>query len=167
MSQDIERSERIRAAFDLILRTGRLHHRTIDKIFGDTGLPRSQRKILLHLNHSADVPSQREIAQHFDVSPACVARMLKSMAQEGFITRTGDEDDLRRNQVRITEKGMQTVANTRSAFDDIDARMFSGLSDEEVLQLTGLLQRLHDNLQICAAELDQDKAHEKKGSAPT
>lgn len=157
MSQENDWNERVHIAFDLMLRTARLHHRTVDKLFGDTGLPRSQRKILMYLSRSDSTPSQREIAQHFDISPACVARMLKSMASEGFITRTGDEDDLRRNQVRITEKGMQTVSQTGVAFNGVDARMFFGFSDEEVRVLTELLQRLHDNLQTCAAELEQDK----------
>lgn len=162
MSQENERTERVHAAFDLMLRTTRLHHRIVDKLFGDTGLPRSQRKILLYLSRSGEIPSQREIARHFDISPACVARMLKSLASEGFITRTGDEDDLRRNQVRIAEKGTQTVSETLAAFERIDARMFQGFSDEEIRHLSCLLGRIHENLHACEAKIEENKMNRGK-----
>ena len=149
MPQESGRDEQIHRAFDLLIRTTRLHHRNIEKQFSDKGLPRGQRRILMHLSHTGELPSQREIASHFDISAACVARMLKSLAGEGYITRTGDEDDLRRNQVRITEKGLQTVSETRQAFDLFDQKMFENFSDEELADLIRLTGKLHDNLHAC------------------
>lgn len=152
MSPENTRAEQIHRAFDLVIRTARLHHRILDKQFGDTGLPRGQRKILMHLSKHDGIPSQRELANHFEISAACVARMLKSLASEGYITRTGDEEDLRRNQVRITEKGMQTIAETHQAFNNIDQRIFSNFSDEEIAELICLIGRLHSNLHSCEAD---------------
>ena len=149
MTNEPTRSELIHCAFDLLIRSSRLHHRNLDKQFGDSGLPRGQRKILLHLSRNDAVPSQCELARHFDISAACVARMLKSLAGEGYITRTGAENDQRRNQVHITEKGLQTVTETIQAFDRFDQRMFEGFSDSEIDELTHLLSRLHDNLHAC------------------
>ena len=65
----------------------------IEKQFGDTGLHRSQRRMLMHLSRFETMPSQRRIADDFDVSPACVARTLKSLAGEGYITRADDDAD--------------------------------------------------------------------------
>jgi DNA-binding MarR family transcriptional regulator len=90
--------------------------------------------------------SQKDIAEALDVSPACVARTLKSLALEGYITRTGDEDDLRRNTVSITEKGLQTVSETHQTFERVDDAAFENMTAEEIEQLISLLGRVQDNL---------------------
>ena len=87
-----------------------------------------------------------QIADDFDISPACVARTLKSLAIEGYITRTGDEDDLRRNTVSITEKGLHTVSETHQTFERVDAAAFENMTAEEIEQLISLLSRVQDNL---------------------
>ena len=146
MSEAQERSALIHRAVDLMIRTSRLHHRNIEKHFDDTGLHRSQRRMLMHLSRSEVMPSQRKIADDFDISPACVARTLKALAAEGYITRTGDEDDLRRNNVSITEKGLSTVQETRSAFDQIDSAAFDGFTEAEIDRLSMFLNRMQNNL---------------------
>jgi DNA-binding MarR family transcriptional regulator len=146
MSQENGRSALIHQAIDLMIRTSRLHHRNIEKLFDDTGLHRSQRRMLMHLSRFETMPSQRKIADDFDISPACVARTLKSLALEGYITRTGDEDDLRRNTVSITEKGLQTVSETHQTFERVDDAAFENMTAEEIEQLISLLGRVQDNL---------------------
>lgn len=146
MIPDNERASQIHSAIDLLIRTTRLHHRNIERLFGDTGLHRSQRRLLMLLSRCEEAPSQREIADKFDISPACVARTLKSLASDGYISRTGAENDLRRNNVSITEKGLSTIDETRRAFDRIDQRAFEGLSSDEINQLIRLLDCVQENL---------------------
>lgn len=141
-----ERAAQIHRAIDLMIHTTRLHHRNIEKQFDNTGLHRSQRRLLMHLSHTNGATSQREIADRFDISPACVARSLKSLASDGYITRTGSEDDMRRNTVAITQKGLDTVSETHHTFDTIDRAAFEGLSSDEIDQLISLLSRVQDNL---------------------
>lgn len=146
MSQDSERGGLIHQAIDLLIRSSQLHHRNIEKRFENTGLHRSQRRMLMHLSRFETMPSQRRIADDFDISPACVARTLKSLASEGYITRTGDEDDMRRNNVSITQKGLDTVSETHHTFETIDQAAFEDLSSEEINQLISLLRRVKENL---------------------
>lgn len=164
MSQNSERSSPERQAIDLLIRSSRLHHRNIEKRFDDTGLHRSQRRMLMHLSRFDTMPSQRKIADDFEISPACVARTLKALASEGYITRADDEDDLRRNTVSITQKGLDTVAETRHAFESIDRAAFEGFSPEELEQLIFLLDRVKSNLaRIEDGNTSNDNS--KKGSA--
>ena len=146
MPHDSERAAQVHQAIDLLIRFSRLHHRCIEKRFENTGLHRSQRRMLMHLSRFETMPSQRKIADDFDISPACVARTLKSLATEGYITRTGDEDDLRRNTVSITEKGLHTVSETHQTFERVDAAAFENMTAEEIEQLISLLSRVQDNL---------------------
>lgn len=163
MSQELDRPELIHQAFDLLIRSMRRHHRGIERLVTDTGLHRSQRMILLFLSQMDNMPSQRELADRFDISPACVARSLKTLAMEGYITRSGDTDDQRRNHVSITDKGLQIVRETRRTFDQFDRLAFQGFQTEEILCLISLLSRLQDNLRQYA-DPDSEPPHPKKGS---
>ena len=136
----------VRQAIDLLIRTSRLHHRNIEKRFEATGLHRSQRRMLMHLSRFETMPSQRKIADDFEISPACVARTLKNLASEGYITRADDEDDLRRNTVSITQKGLDTVSDTYHTFENVDSASFEGFSPDEIDQLISLLGRVKENL---------------------
>ena len=164
MSQDSDRGAQSHQAFELLIRTSLLHHRNIEKRFDNTGLHRSQRRMLMHLSRFDTMPSQRKIADDFDISPACVARTLKALASEGYITRAGDEDDLRRNTVSITQKGLDTVSETRHIFETIDEGAFDGFTPEEISQLVGYLERVKENLSR-RVEGENHDSHSRKGSA--
>ena len=164
MLHDPEHGSREHQAIELLIRSSRLHHRNIEKCFENTGLHRSQRRMLMHLSQFETMPSQRRIADDFDISPACVARTLKSLANEGYITRAGDEDDLRRNTVSITRKGVDTVSETHHTFETIDLAAFEGFAPEELDQLISLLGRVKDNLSRIG-ESDISTEQLAKGSA--
>ena len=112
----------------------------------------------MYLSRSGEIPSQRELASHFDISPACVARTLKSLSSEGYIIRTGDADDLRRNQVRITEKGLRVVRETTQTFDRFDQSMFEGVSEAEMHRFIQFAEKLQSNLQACKAEGEKNRS---------
>ena len=162
MSQNTDRCTLVHSAIDLMIRTMRAHHRNIDRLVSESGLHRGQRMLLQYLSSTDSVASQKELADKFDVSPACIARSLKALACDGYITRSGSEDDLRRNSVQITEKGLQSLANTRRLFDEFDARIFAGISDDEIGQLTALLTRIQENIRQCEEE---DRTSQQKGCA--
>ena len=166
MPHDSERAVQVHQVVDLIIRSSRLHHRNVEKRFENTGLHRSQRRMLMHLSRFDTMPSQRKIADDFEISPACVARTLKALASEGYITRAGDEDDLRRNNVSITEKGLSIVSETRHTFESLEQAAFEGLTADELNQLISLLSRVKDNL-IRVEESDIPHENSPKGSAST
>ena len=166
MPHDSERAVQVHQVVDLIIRSSRLHHRNIENRFENTGLHRSQRRMLMHLSRFDTMPSQRKIADDFEISPACVARTLKALASEGYITRAGDEDDLRRNNVSITEKGLNIVSETRHTFESLKQAAFEGLTADELNQLISLLSRVKDNL-VRVEESDIHHENSPKGSAST
>lgn len=146
MTPETERNLLIHQAIDLMIRSTRQHHRNIEKLFGNTGLHRSQRKLLLYLSKHDGTLSQRELADEFDISPACVARALKALVSEGYIRRTGNEDDQRRNDVSITEKGISVIADSQRTFDQVDQQTFAGFEADELRHLVDLFTRVQQNL---------------------
>lgn len=146
MSALTGRGARVRQAIDLLIRTSRSHHRNIEKLFGDTGLHRGQRKLLMHLSHATSALSQRELADRLDVSPAYMARALKGLTAGGYITCAENATDSRRNDIEITLKGRKIIAETEQAFDEFDLRCFSEMDDAEIDRLIALLGRVLENL---------------------
>lgn len=146
MSQNTERGLLVHQVIEAMLRSTGLHHRNIERQFSNTGLHRSQRRLLLHLSRLNCTPSQRELADEFDVSPACIARALKALVSEGYIRRTDNEDDQRRNDVYITDKGLNVVADSTRTFNSVEQQAFEGFDEHELRLLLEMLQRVQQNL---------------------
>ena len=93
------------------------------------------------------------------MSPACVTRLLKSLVEDGYVLRSDDKHDLRRNSVCISEKGKKLMDDTRRTFDTVDQRVFEGFDREEIESLCARLEHVQENLRVCEVE------EEAKGSA--
>ena len=149
MEWETDRARQVHRAIDLLLRSSRMHHRLIEKECGDSGVHRSQRKVLMYLCESTQPHSQKEIAEKFDVSPACIAKLLKSLVADGYVLCDEDQKDLRRHNVRISPKGLQVMTDSHRAFDQFDQRLFYDFSDEDLQTLCILLEHLQVNLHAC------------------
>lgn len=124
----------------------RAHHKLAEKMLSKTGVHRNQHMLLMHLYHSTEAPSQKEIANRFNISPAAVAVSLKKLENEGYISRNANESDSRYNQITITEKGKSVVDMSKEILDGLDERSFGNLTDEEKETLATLLDKVIDNL---------------------
>jgi len=112
---------------------------------GDLGAP----MLLLALldgERQGRVYSQRELARQVRVSPATVAVSLKTLERDGYVERSADDRDARRNRVHLTDKGRRTVEVCAAVFRSVDEKMLSGFSDGEREQLTGFFRRMLENL---------------------
>jgi len=112
---------------------------------GDLGSPMLL-LALLQGEMSGQVYSQREIAKQMRLSPATVAASLKSLERQGYVARTADARDARRNQVSLTGRGREAVELCCAAFRAVDAQMLLGFTDKEQRQLDGFFKRMLENL---------------------
>lgn len=156
MEQETDRAREVHRAIELIIHTSRMHHRLIERECGDSGIHRSQRKVLMFLSESTKPHSQKEIAERFDVSPACIARMLKGLVADGYVVRTGDKSDQRRYNVCISEKGLQLMNDSHRAFDQFDQRIFRDFTSEELETLCKLMEHMQENLRAFEQEENQE-----------
>lgn len=125
---------------------GRMHHRIVEARVRSLGIHPSQHLLLMRLSEMGRFPSQTQIAEELDVSPASVARTLKQLEAGGYIERCGSDVDGRRNEIAISKKGEEMVQCSREIFDRMDAVRFENFSPEELDVLETLLQRQMDNL---------------------
>ena len=125
---------------------GRMQHRIIEARVRSLGIHPSQHILLMRLSDLGRFPSQAQIAEELDISPASVARTLKQLEAGGYIERCGSNVDGRRNEIAISRKGEEMVHRSRELFSRLEAASYAGFSAEELDALESLLQREMDNL---------------------
>lgn len=129
----------------------RLHRSVFEKNVSSLGIHHSQHHLLMYISRCEDTPSQKEIAEHFKISPSAVAVSLKKLEKGNFIEKTSTEDG-RVNKILITEKGKDIVEKTHKMFGEIDSRVFSEISENEIEEINVSLDRILINLEKISEE---------------
>lgn len=158
-----DRPDRIHAVMDMIMRMNRAHHRVVERSLSQMDMHGGQHRLLMSLSHCEHMPTQKELAQRMDISPASVANMLKKLEKGGYIVRRALDADGRCNEVEITERGHEVIERTKRLFSDIDQRMFEGFGDDEIERLRENMVRVNANLRAMEEE-DGEGGHE--GASP-
>ncbi len=130
----------------LFICTDRMHKSCVDRAISELGIHRNQHIILMHLARQGDLPSQKELAEHLRVSPAAVAVALQTLESDGYISRIPDEKDSRYKKIIITDKGKETVEQSRRIFYEIDSAMCGKLTEEELSNMKIYLEKMRDGL---------------------
>ena len=132
-------------AIEIMLKVGKLHRGMLAARARELGIHRTQHRILMHLAADAALPSQKELADRLDITPAAVTVALRKIEQDGYIERTLGQD-ARYNEIKITEKGRALVARTRELFSAADAAMFDGLTDGELDAYLSCMEKIQANI---------------------
>ena len=131
----------------LFLRAAVSHHRAFEKAAGEFGVHRSQHRILMFLSTRDNTPTtQKDLAEHFEISAAAVAVSMKKLEEDGFIKRQTDRSDNRANIITLTKKGNKVVSDTQSFTRELDVATFKGFDEEETARFSEYLLRLCDNI---------------------
>lgn len=126
------------------------HRMAMQAVFNRNGVGElGQPLILFVLEDCIDdgvIPTQKELAEKLNISPATVTISLKSLERRGYVRKIADGEDLRCNRIEITSAGRITAERCRRAFDEIDKAMYTGFSDNEKSLLSGFYTRMMGNL---------------------
>lgn len=140
--------ERSGIIFHQLLRAHRNAHMTaLAKLgVGNIGSPH----LLVALSHypgdPAQAPTQKELADRLRSAPPTIAASLKVLERQGYVKRRVDQADTRRNRISITRKGRDAIQSGMAAFQQVDDYMYHGFSPQEREMMSGLLQRMLENL---------------------
>ena len=118
--------------------------RVIAKKVEGTGLYRSQHRLLMILGSHPDC-SQTALAEKMEISPAAVAVTLKKLEKGGYISRQSQLHDNRVNEVVVTKKGQEAINESIICFQEIEAAILNGFSEEEMEQLESFMKRMIAN----------------------
>jgi len=144
----------------LLMRYLRMHRRVVEGRIRSLDIHPSQHFLLMQLSSAGPMPSQAQLAEMMDVSPASVARTLKKLDESGYIRRSDSCADSRRNEIEITPKGEAVVSASGRIFRTVDEAVYGDFSPEELRCLEGLLKKMIGNL----SELEQSERKEMKAT---
>lgn len=122
-----------------------LHGSLIQAVLAGLGLHFGQPRILFTVEDMQGA-TQKELAEKLQVTAASLAMSLKRLQKAGFLEKSADDQDLRRNKIVLTEKGRQASQACRRTFGHVDARMFQDFTPAELEQFRSFLQRIEANI---------------------
>ena len=128
------------------------HRRAHDAVFDAVGLREIGQPVLLAVLTDKKCAgkrcTQKELGEILRLSPSTLTISIKSLQKRGYVTKTTDENDLRRNYVEITDEGMLVSQKCRECLGGIDEAMYQGFSAEEKKMALELMGRMTENLRL-------------------
>lgn len=129
------------------MKVNRLHRKAVESRFSGCKIHRSQHGLLMYLSKVNETPTQKELADRFEVSPAAIASSIKRLEADGYIIRKTNESDTRQNMIFITDKGREVVEFSKSTFEELDRKTYGSMSEEELIRLDELLDKMISGLE--------------------
>lgn len=129
------------------MRINRLHRSSVETSFSNFRIHRSGHALLMHLSHIDKTPTQKQLADHFEVSPAAIATSMKRLESGGYIKREINKNDTRQNMISITDKGREVVEFSKSTFEELDRRTYGCLTEDELICLDKIFTKILNSLE--------------------
>lgn len=86
--------------------------------------------------------SQAELSRRTGIDPSDVVAAVNELLAKGFITRTRDPDDARRNVIALTRAGRAELRRLDAVVAGIQERFLAPLTNAERVQLLRMLEKL-------------------------
>ena len=90
---------------------------------------------------------QKDLEKRFQLRRSSATAMLQVMERNGLIRREAVASDARLKKLVITPKGAELCRMIHDDIEENERRLVKGFSEEELLTLQSLLQKLRGNLE--------------------
>ena len=137
--------EKYLLAMKKMIKIQKNHRLLFDSRVSAFGLHTSHHRALMHLARKGNLLSQKELAEHLEITPAAVTQILQKLELDGYIKRSIGTDN-RYNEIKITERGKEIVDKSRISFATIDKDLFQDFSDDEMNEFISFLDRICENM---------------------
>lgn len=106
----------------------------------------SEASIILHLHIHGTAPIQDHLAEELEVSKPAISKAIDALEAKGYVMRQQDPANRRIRSIVLTPKAETIAERVKAIYSQLYAAAAHGLSEEEVLVLTKLAQRVAENL---------------------
>ncbi len=129
-----------------LTRTSRAVTQAFERAMAQAGGSVSTWQVLL-LVRSANWDTQSKLADELGITGATLTHHLNALERKGLVRRWREESNRRVQRVELTDAGVELFDRLRTVALRHDQLLRSQLSDDEVEQLGGLLERLEAGVQ--------------------
>ncbi|MEU9300233.1 MarR family transcriptional regulator [Streptomyces sp. NPDC048269] len=132
------------AVFGRIYRIARAMGDAMEQAYARFGISRGEFDVVATLRRSGApyTLSPRQLSATLMLTTGGMTGRLDKLEKAGLICRKPDPHDRRGLQVTITDQGLALIDEAVTAGLEVQRAALTGLSDEEVKVLTGLLRKL-------------------------
>lgn len=131
--------------FSLLYRLGVFYHQShqyMKQYMAEAELLSMEKPLVLYMIMRSQPVLQKDLAKMMQVRPATISLHLKRLEAEGYIKRESGRNDKRQTFVSLTDKGQTTLQKGYENVLAFSHDMTSVLSDEEVLLLRNLIDKM-------------------------
>lgn len=119
-----------------------------NNMLSELNINNTQFHILFEIRNDSNI-NQEKIASRCNVNKGVVARSIKKLEDNDFISRAVDENNRRQNIISLTQKGKETVNQASNLLNDMEDYIFDDDGEKE------LLQKILKDLAIKAISLNE------------
>jgi len=108
---------------------------------GDFAVGMPHVRILFSVAGKPEGISVKDLAETMGVTSGAVTQFIDSLVEKGLVRREEDQNDRRLLRIKLTEYAGDNIQEFKKDYFASVSRVFDSLSDDDVMQLTGLLMK--------------------------
>ena len=112
-----------------------------------TQLDRAEYAVMLRIAEGAPL-RVTQLADVLGIDISTVSRQVRELEKGGLVERSGDPDDQRASQLRLTDEGQHVLNRVLAARQESMRNLLDGWSREDQVRLTRLVGRLADRMEM-------------------
>ncbi|MCY7270718.1 MAG: MarR family transcriptional regulator [Sphingomonas bacterium] len=128
-----------------IAETAHALRRSFDRRVAPLGVTRAQWRALAWLARHPGL-RQVELADHLDIEPITLCRIVDRLEEAGLVERRRDPEDRRAWRLHLTPKGEPLVEQLRDLAGKLALEAFAGVSPQTIETLREALTCVRDNI---------------------
>ncbi|GAA1302656.1 MarR family transcriptional regulator [Planotetraspora silvatica] len=128
----------------LLNQVGRELRTAVESQLAPFDVTSQQAALLLHAARQEASPNQ--LAPQLGTDTAGMTRLLDRLEDKGLVRRRRHPGDRRSIVIEVTDEGRAIIPRVAPVFGRVTGRLLAGFSEAEVRELTGMLQRMLENL---------------------
>lgn len=117
-----------------------------DERLGRMGLSEGRWAVLIWLHGAEAGMSQTALAEHAQIEPPTLVRLIDGLEKQGLVERRQCPKDRRVNRVSLTPEALPLMAKITAAVDELRRESMAGIEEEDLRVANALLLRLKRNL---------------------
>lgn len=108
--------------------------------------------VLLNQDHV----TQKELSDLCHVDATTMSRSLDRLEESGYLVREKDPGCRRSYLICLTPEGVREAHKVRLVLDSVDQSIWNGISQKEMEQFCGTMEKICNNLEKCNFRLEEN-----------